>query len=413
MPAVPPPLPRSTGRTGLGMRATGVPGAFPVGVLVGVMLISFNLRIPIVGFTPLLEELRRDTGMSSAAAGMLSTVPFLCMALFAFAGASILARVGARALIAGSIAALAIAGVARAAMPTAPLIILATLPIGIAVALATMAIPTVVKAEFPGRAGGVTGGYTATQRLGVAAASLLIVPLAGLLGGWRGALAASALPAALAFPVWLRVSRGRQGRRVGGRGLRRPSRVTLLLATVFGFQSIMFASLTAWLAPAYQDVGWSVSASGVAAAMLMLVGIPASLVIPGFTDGRDRRRWVAVAAFLDAAGLLGLAFIPTVLPWLWVSLFAIGNGALFPLSLTLPLDVSDDASEVGNVVAWTLGLGYLFSATGPVLVGSLRDASGSFTLPFALLAGFALMIVVLALVALPRPRAATLRVAAD
>ena len=150
-----------------------------------------------------------------------------------------------------------------------------------------------------------------------------------------------------------------------------------------------------------------------AAAMLMLVGIPASLIVPGFTDGRDRRRWVAVAAFLDAAGLLGLALVPDVLPWLWVSLFAIGNGALFPLSLTLPLDVSDDASEVGNAVAWTLGLGYLFSATGPVLVGALRDASGSFALPFALLAGFALMIVVLALVALPRPRAATLQVAAD
>lgn len=383
----------------------GVPAAaFPAGVFVGVVLISFNLRIPIVGFTPLLERMRADTGMSSAAAGMLSTVPFLCMAVFAFVGASILARVGTRALLAGCIAAIALGTVVRAGMPTATLIILATLPLGIAIALATMALPSVVKAEFPTRAGRVTGGYTAAQRLGVAVASLLIVPLAAALGGWRAALAASAVPAALALPVWLRGTRGRHGRLAGHRGLRRPSRATLLLATVFGFQSIMFASLTAWLAPAFQDAGWSLTASGVAAAMLMLVGIPASLIVPGLTDGRDRRRWVAAAAALDAVGLLGLAVAPTVLPWLWVSCFAIGNGALFPLALTLPLDVSEDASEVANVVAWTLGLGYLFSATGPVLVGALRDASGSFALPFALLAVLGASIVAIALLALPRPR---------
>jgi cyanate permease len=34
---------------------------------------------------------------------------------------------------------------------------------------------------------------------------------------------------------------------------------------------------------------------------------------------------------------------------------------------------------------WTLGIGYGLSTLGPVLTGALRDVSGSFTLPIAVL----------------------------
>lgn len=369
----------------------------------GVLLVSFNLRIPIVGLGPLLEQIRADTGMSSAAAGLLGTLPFLCMALFSLLGAPLLASLGPRRVIAGSLAALALGTVVRAAMPGGTLLIVATLPIGIALALAGIALPSVVKVEFPNRAGGMTGSYTAAQRLGVAAASLLLVPLAGALGGWREAVAATAAPVLVALAVWRRVTSGARDHTLPARRLPRPARRTLLLAAVFGVQSLMFAGLLTWVAAAYQDAGWTAAHAGAATGILMIVGIPASLVVPALTDGRDRRPWVAASAALDAAGIFGIAFAPTALPWLWLTLFALGNGALFPLSLTMPLDVSEDSAEVADAVAWTLGLGYLFSASAPVGVGALRDLSGSFTLPFALLAALAAAVAVLALVALPRP----------
>jgi CP family cyanate transporter-like MFS transporter len=58
---------------------------------------------------------------------------------------------------------------------------------------------------------------------------------------------------------------------------------------------------------------------------------------------------------------------------------------VFPLTLTLPLDVAADADEAGALSTWTLGLGFALSALGPVLVGALRDLSGGFTLPLAVL----------------------------
>jgi MFS transporter, CP family, cyanate transporter len=107
---------------------------------------------------------------------------------------------------------------------------------------------------------------------------------------------------------------------------------------------------------------------------------------------------------LMSAGTVGLGLAPTWAPWLWLSLFAIGNGPIFPLSLTLPLDAARDTSDAANLVMWTLGLGYLMASFGPVLVGWLRDASGGFALPLLALAAAGCASGLLALLA-PAPRA--------
>jgi CP family cyanate transporter-like MFS transporter len=126
-------------------------------------------------------------------------------------------------------------------------------------------------------------------------------------------------------------------------------------------------------------------AAGATPALLSLLAVPFSLFIPGLSDGKDRRRWILWSSLLMSAATFALAFAPTTAPWLWLVLFAIGDGPLFPLTLTLPLDVARDAAEAGALSTWTLGLGFLGSALGPVLVGALRDLSGGFALPLAVL----------------------------
>ena len=64
---------------------------------------------------------------------------------------------------------------------------------------------------------------------------------------------------------------------------------------------------------------------------------------------------------------------------------AIGNGALFPLALTLPQDLADDERSRTLLTTWMLGLGYTLSGTGPLIVGGLLDLTGSFEVPMALL----------------------------
>jgi CP family cyanate transporter-like MFS transporter len=91
------------------------------------------------------------------------------------------------------------------------------------------------------------------------------------------------------------------------------------------------------------------------------------------------------AALSMTFGIFGLAFAPTVAPWLWIVTFGLGNGALFPLAPTLPHDLADDERGRTLLTTWMLGLGYVVSGTGPLLVGGLLDLTGSFTVPMVLL----------------------------
>src|SRR5579884_2815051 len=128
----------------------------------------------------------------------------------------------------------------RASMPTAALVVIATVPLGIGIAVIGLSLPALVKGGFASRLGAATGAYTASQALGATAAALSMVPLSHALGGWRGAFAVSVLPTMIAVPLWLLMPRSREDRldepppRAGR--LRRPNRQGVLLALVFGLQ---------------------------------------------------------------------------------------------------------------------------------------------------------------------------------
>jgi MFS transporter, CP family, cyanate transporter len=62
-------------------------------------------------------------------------------------------------------------------------------------------------------------------------------------------------------------------------------------------------------------------------------------------------------------------------------------GIVFPLVLTLPLDVADEPQRVGSVAALMLLGGYLLSALGPFALGVARDVTGDFETSLWLLAG--------------------------
>lgn len=64
-------------------------------------------------------------------------------------------------------------------------------------------------------------------------------------------------------------------------------------------------------------------------------------------------------------------------------LFGIGNGAIFPLLLTLPLDLRKSPAEVTALTAWMQAIGYALTATGPPLAGALRDGTGGFRTPLS------------------------------
>jgi CP family cyanate transporter-like MFS transporter len=99
--------------------------------VVAIVAAAFNVRIAVVAVGPLLSQIRADTGMSSVLAGVLGAIPFLCMGVFAQTGVRLIRTWGERRLIFLSLAVIIAATLARAVMPTALLVVVGTVPLGL------------------------------------------------------------------------------------------------------------------------------------------------------------------------------------------------------------------------------------------------------------------------------------------
>jgi CP family cyanate transporter-like MFS transporter len=373
------------------MRSAKRPVATHVPLFVALLAVALNLRLAIVAVGPVVEDIRADTGMSSAVGGMFVTIPYLCMGVFAYAGVPLVRRLGPTRVITCSLVAISVGTLARAAAPDADLIVAFTCVLGVGLALAGTTLPGVVKAHFADRPGAVTGAYVAALSGGAGIAALLAAPLSEALGSWRWALALSALPALVALPLWIASGATRErgearvARAVGSARLpRRVDPVGLRLAVMFALQSATFMITIGWIAALYRDEGWSPEAAGLTTAVIPLATIPAAILIPRLSDHGDRRRWLLVTAMAMGTGALGLGLAPTLAPWLWIGLFSLGSGSQLALALSLPLDLGVGQQGIARLTAWTLGFGYILSAPSAVLAGALRDVTGEFALPMIL-----------------------------
>jgi CP family cyanate transporter-like MFS transporter len=87
---------------------------------------------------------------------------------------------------------------------------------------------------------------------------------------------------------------------------------------------------------------------------------------------------LTAAAALQLVAVLGIIAVPDA-GWLWAVLLGLAVGPLFPLTMTLPLDVAAEPAAVASLAAMMLGVGYTLSAASPLLLGVVRDAAGGFT----------------------------------
>jgi CP family cyanate transporter-like MFS transporter len=361
--------------------------------LATLFLVGLALRPQIVGVGPLLPRIQSALGISHGVAGLLSTIPVLCMGLFAPLAPALLRRYGSRAAVGVSVITVGVFGIVRAGLPDAALVLALTVPVGIGIAGAGTLLPVVVREEYPLRPALGTSVYAAGINVGATVASLAAVPLAVVIG-WRGALVVySAATLAFVLP-WL----GRphpEAHSVERAPLPWRVRIAWGLVGTFALQSILFYGFNAWLADAYVDRGWSQAAAGglvaVMNALALAVGIGAGAL--GDRVGSRRRFLVAGSVLALAAASLMAANVPSA--WVWTVALGASSGLLFTTAMTLPLDTAHGRGEVAAMSTLMLGVGYVIAALAPVVLGAVRDATGSFTLPLALLAADALALLCL------------------
>lgn len=364
-------------------------------LLAAVALIGLNLRPFITGIGPLASQIGAQTGLSLTGISLLTLVPMLLMGMFAFAGPFLQSRVGARRLVIASLAVLVLGSLLRLFATNGWQMVGTAALLGLGVAIIQAVFPGIVKEQFPRHVGVVMGLYSATL-MGGGALGAQAAPLIATAGGsWRVGLAWMAVPAALA--LWLaarylpRDSIVRQGGASAAAMLQRP-RVWLLMAC-FGLVNGGYATVVAWLAPFYQEHGWSAAASGSLLAIVAVSQALAALFLPMLARSRDLRPWLWLTLAMQAAGFASLAFRPEIAPLASAMLLGAGLGGCFALSMIVALDHLPDPAGAGTLSALMQGGGFLITALPPWIVAVLHELTGSFV------AGWLLHVVSTAIVA--------------
>ncbi|MEU9213184.1 CynX/NimT family MFS transporter [Streptomyces sp. NPDC048415] len=366
-------------------------------VVVGIVLTALNLRPAITSLGALLEEVRGGLGMSGSVAGLLTSVPPLCFAVFGVMAPRLARRFGPGAVVcAGMVAITAGLGIRPYAGSTAGFLAASALAL-MGIAVSNVLMPVIVKRWFPDKVGSMTGLYSMALALGTAAAAAVTVPMtAALGGGWQSGLAVWAGLAAAAVLPWIALVRAgdRRGSTPGADVRHEPdglritrSRTAWALAVFFGLQATAAYITMGWMAQIFRDAGVSAGTAGLLLAVTMVMGVPLAFVIPRLATRLPHQGPIVVAlGACGLAGYAGLYIAPAGGAWAWAVLLGVSNCA-FPLALTMVGMRARTGAGVAQLSAFAQSTGYLLSIPGPLLVGVLYQHSGGWGLPLALMAG--------------------------
>ncbi|PXY27176.1 CynX/NimT family MFS transporter [Prauserella muralis] len=357
---------------------------------VAVVLAALNLRPSVTSVGAVLGEMRETLGASATWAGALTTMPGLCFAVAGLAAPLLARRIGVNASVAVALTVLTAGLVVR--VLNGPFVVLGgTLVASAGIALANVLIPVVVKSSFATRIGLMTGIYTAALQAGGAAGSAVTPPLDQALGGWRAGLASWAVLAAAALVLWLVAAPRRNspsitapGTSGRGRSLLR-NRLAWIVTLFFGTQACLAYIMMGWLPQVLMDAGVSRTGAGLMVGLVSLIGLPVSLVVPPLAARSDSQsHWIVGLGAFGIVGIAGLMVAPSAAPLLWSVLVGIGM-AVFSLAIgTIALRARTSA-DTASLSGMAQGFGYLLAALGPFLFGLLRDVTGDWTVPFAML----------------------------
>lgn len=375
-------------------------GVVPLAVL---FVVALTLRPQLVGAATLIPIIQVDLGLTHTLAGVATTIPVLCMGVFALMTPALIGRLGTHRTLAAALALIAGAGLARSASTDAWSFILLTVAIGIGIGVGGAVLPPIVRALTPAHPVGGTAAYASGLQLGAAVSAAVAAPLAVAAGDWRGALALVSVACLVPLAVWLAARPFDTSAAVGPSPARaRFDRMALVLAAVFGLFGTVYYGLIAWLPDAYVERGWDHAGAGGIVAVLNVGSLVGALSIAPIAARLGYARSAAAMATAFAIGTLGFATIANG-SFLWAAVAGYANGALFPLLLAQPLRFAASPMQVAQFSGLMLGGGYSIAAVGPIVLGAVRDRTGSFGFGLLLLAVAAIVLAALILFVNRRP----------
>lgn len=359
--------------------------------LVAVLALAFNLRIVAVSVGPVLGAIMADYSMGGGLAGLLTSMPALCFAIFGALAPMIARRLGNHITVSLALLCLIVGQTARIYTDSTWQFLAFSVLALAGMAVGNVMLPTLVRHHFPSRIALATSLYSLSLSLGLTLASVGTVPLAMNLGGWRGAFTALTVLAVAAFIIWLPMLRRQQSHVQAHSTQRRytiaevaSTRRGWAMALFFALQSAQGYTIFGWLPTVFVDAGLSELHAGLMLGITNAVGIVPAFLVPAWVGRmrRPTRLFLSIVAFLTL-GYLGLMLAPMAIPWLWSIFIAFGLSA-FPLFLALLATRAATPSGTAALSGFAQSMGYLLAAAGPLIVGIVHEQTAGWTIPLLL-----------------------------
>ncbi|MBF7052029.1 MFS transporter [Halomonas sp. KAO] len=337
------------------------------------VLVGLNLRPALSSLAPLLTRVQQDMGLSPLAIGTLTTLPVLCLGLFAPMAPWLAKRLGPERALAAGLILLAV-GLALRGIPVIATLFIGTLMAGAAIGVAGTLLPALVKRELPAGADLMTGVYTMALCLGGALGAGLSIPLADWLGAWHLGLAGWSALALIALVAWQTLAPRRDEAALPGGGGSMRAVLTQPLAwqvmLMMGLQSSLAYIVFGWLPTLLVARGYGEAEAGWMMGASVMVQLPAALAAPWLARlGRDQRPALLLVLTLVASGFWLLLQGAPSLRWVGVVLLGLGQGGSFSLALTLIVLRTGNSRLAGKLSGLAQGGGYTLAAMGPLGVG--------------------------------------------
>lgn len=351
------------------------------------VLTGLSMRTAAITVGPVLSEVEAGLGVTSAAAGVITTLPVLCFAAIGAVAPRLSRHLGEHLLVVASMAVMTAGLLLRAVAGSLWPFLLASVLALCGGAITNVLMPSLVKRHYPDRIGPMTALYTTALAVGATAGSAFTVPISDAGGSWRWGLGAWAALSAVAVFPWLLTLRGDRPETAGRAHLpvwrlaRSPT--AWMLTLLFAGQSLQAYVAFGWFATFLRDHGISETRAGILVAFYAALSIPMSALMPTLAV-RGQRRLVLGLCSCYLAGYIGLLVAPVGGAWVWMLLVGVAAG-LFPLVLTMFGLRTRTPDVTVALAAFAQGVGYLLAGTGPLLVGVLLGRPHDWSRPFALL----------------------------
>lgn len=352
-------------------------------IALSLLILASNLRPLFPSTAALLPEITSALGLSKSQAGYLTTLPVLCMGIFAPLAPRLGQRIGIERTLLIVLLLITVGSGLRGVVGTSGLF-LGTALAGAGIALGNVLLPSLVKRDFPNQAALMTGLYTMSLVGGAALAAAITLPITqSFNGSWQIGLSFWVLPGIIAIIAWLPIAlKAGKGTKVRHilpvKGLK--SDGLAWSVTIFmGLQSALAYCVMGWMAPILRGRGLDGTEAGLITSVSIFVQVGASLLVPLIAVRfKDQRAIAVFLALIATLALMGIVILPLSVVWPLAIIQGIGQGGMFALALMLIVLRSRDSNVAAHLSSMSQTTGYILAAVGPFFIGILYDLTGSF-----------------------------------